>query len=167
MTTVNYCLDANVLIQAWQKYYSPKFCPDFWDILNELGNKGRIFIPQMVYEEVIRSEDDLSKWIKNGKLPVRKIDEKVTECLKEIYSKDPIHKHLVDNIKQRSLADPWIIAHAINEEATVVTQENKETAINSKRIKIPNVCDNMGVRWINDFQMIEELEIQFSCILNR
>lgn len=96
MTTVNYCLDANVLIQAWQKYYSPKFCPDFWDILIELGNKGRIFIPQMVYEEVIRSEDDLSKWIKNGKLPVRKIDEKVTEFLKEIYSKDPIHKHLVD-----------------------------------------------------------------------
>ncbi len=24
-----YCLDANVLIQSWQKYYNPKFCPDY------------------------------------------------------------------------------------------------------------------------------------------
>jgi hypothetical protein len=39
-----YCLDANVLIQAWQKYYSPKFCPDYWELLNELGKQGRIFL---------------------------------------------------------------------------------------------------------------------------
>ena len=32
-----YCIDANVLIQAWQKYYNPKFCPDYWNILIELG----------------------------------------------------------------------------------------------------------------------------------
>lgn len=36
-----YCLDANVLIQAWQKYYNPKFCPSYWDILNELGEKDK------------------------------------------------------------------------------------------------------------------------------
>jgi len=30
-----YCIDANVLIQSWQKYYSPDLCPDYWDILNE------------------------------------------------------------------------------------------------------------------------------------
>jgi hypothetical protein len=40
-----YCLDANVLIQAWQKYYNPKFCPDYWKILTELGKNGKIFIP--------------------------------------------------------------------------------------------------------------------------
>jgi hypothetical protein len=40
-----YCLDANVLIQAWQKYYNPKFCPDYWRVLIELGNQGTIFIP--------------------------------------------------------------------------------------------------------------------------
>jgi hypothetical protein len=160
-----YCIDANVLIQAWQKYYSPKFCPDYWDVLNELGNQGRIFIPEMVLQEITRTEDDLSKWLKGSKIPVSKIDEPVTKCLQAIYSKNTLHKYLVDNIKQRSLADPWVIAHALNEKATVVTQENKETAINSKRIKIPNVCDNMGVRWINDFQLIEELGIEFRCAL--
>ena len=59
-----YCLDANVLIQAWQKYYSPKICLDYWTVLNELGSKGRIFLPQMVYEEITRTDDDLAKWLK-------------------------------------------------------------------------------------------------------
>ena len=43
-----YCLDANVLIQAWQKYYAPDICPDYWEILNKLGSQGRIFIPEEV-----------------------------------------------------------------------------------------------------------------------
>ena len=37
MIDKKFCIDANVLIQAWQKYYSPKICPSSWDMLNELG----------------------------------------------------------------------------------------------------------------------------------
>lgn len=160
-----FCLDANVLIEAWQKYYSPNFCPDYWEVLNELGKQGRIFISEMVYEEIIRTDDDLSKWLKGSKVPVRIIDELVTKSLQTIFSKNPLHKNLVDNIKARSIADPWVIAHAINEKAVVVTKEERVTALNSNKIKIPNVCDNMGVRWINDFQLIEELGVQFKCLL--
>lgn len=158
-----YCLDANVLIQAWQKYYSPKFCPDYWNVLDSLGKKGIIFIPQMVYEEITRTEDDLAKWLKKSDIPEYKIDTEVSECLKSIYAKHPSHLNLVDNTKSRSLADPWVIAHAIKENAIVVTKEEKITALNSNKIKIPNVCDNMGVKWINDFQLIQELGITFTC----
>lgn len=160
-----YCLDANVLIQAWQKYYNPKFCPDYWKILVELGKNGKIFIPELVYEEIVRTEDDLSKWLKGSKIPINKISEPVTICLQKIYAADPTHKNLVDNTKARSLADPWVIAHALHENASVVTKEEKVTALNSNRIKIPNVCDNMGIRWINDFQFIDELDIKFQCYL--
>ena len=158
-----YCLDANVLIQAWQKYYSPKFCPQYWDVLNELGISDRIFVPQMVSEEITRTEDDLSNWIRFSKIPIHKIDTPVTLSLKKIYEVNPMHKFLVDNTKQRSLADPWIIAHALSVSACVVTKEEKLTASNSTKIRIPNVCENMGVRWINDFQFIQELNIQFMC----
>lgn len=160
-----YCLDANVLIQAWQKYYSPKFCPSYWDVLNALGSQGRIFIAEEVFNEITRTEDDLCEWLKVSKIPVKSIDEKVTKCLQDIYAKDPTHKTLVDNTKARSLADPWVIAHAISDGAIVVTKEEKVTAINSNRIKIPNVCDNMGVTWINDFEFISALNIQFACTL--
>src|SRR5690242_12509443 len=133
-----YCLDANVLIQAWQKYYNPKFCPDYWKVLIELGKQAKIFIPEIVYEEITRTDDDLSKWLKGSKIPIEKINEPITICLQKIYSSNPIHKNLVDNIKSRSLADPWVIAHALNSNATVVTKEEKVTAANSPKIKIPN-----------------------------
>ena len=162
-----YCLDANVLIQAWQKYYSPNVCPSYWDTLNALGIEDRIFMPEMVYEEITRTEDDLSEWLKSSNIPIRKIGENVTKCLQEIYSTNPIHKFLVDNTKTRSLADPWVIAHAINEGAIVVTKEEKVTALNSKKIKIPNVCDNMNISWMNDFQMIKELGVKFSCTIDK
>jgi len=162
-TNKKYCLDANVLIQAWQKYYSPKICPSYWDLLDSLGTQNIVFMPEMVYDEIVRTDDDLSKWLKTNKIPIKKIDEHVTKCLKDIYSADPNHKYLVDNTKARSLADPWVIAHAIRENAVVVTKEEKVTAINSTKIKIPNVCDKMNVSWINDFQLIEELGIKFKC----
>lgn len=158
-----YCLDANVLIQAWQKYYSPKFCPGYWDLLNDLGSQRKIFIAEEVYNEITRTEDDLCNWLKNSKIPVHNIDEYVAKCLQKIYAKDPSHIDLVDSTKGRSLADPWIIAHAMKVGATVVTKEEKVTALNSRRIKIPNVCDNMGISWINDFDFISELNIQFTC----
>lgn len=158
-----YCLDTNVLIQAWQKYYSPKFCSDYWNVLNDLGAQGRIFLPQMVFEEITRTDDDLAEWLKKSSIPEYKIDGHVTECLKKIYANNPAHKNLVDNTKQRSLADPWVIAHALKEGAILVTKEEKITATNTTKIKIPNVCDNMRVPWINDFQLVDELNIQFSC----
>ncbi len=165
MTDKKYCLDANVLIQAWQKYYSPRICPTYWDMLDYLGTQNIIFMPEMVYDEIVRTDDDLSKWLKTSKIPIKKIDEQVTKCLKDIYSADPNHKFLVDNTKARSLADPWVIAHALREKAVVVTKEEKVTALNSTKIKIPNVCDKMNVTWINDFQLIEELGIKFNCEL--
>ena len=162
MIDKRFCLDANVLIQAWQKYYSPKICPSYWDMLNELGANNIIFMPEMVYEEIVRTDDDLSKWLKSSKIPIRKIDEQVAKCLKDIYAADPNHKYLVDNTKARSLADPWVIAHALRENATVVTKEEKVIA-NTTKIKIPNVCEKMNVSWINDFQLIIQLGIMFKC----
>lgn len=162
--TNRYCLDANVLIEAWQKYYAPEICPNYWDILNDLGKKDLIFVPDEVFHEIIKTEDNLSAWLKSSTIPIIKISEDVASCLQNIYSANPLHKNLVDNTKQRSLADPWVIAHAMNEKAAVVTKEEKITAINSTRIKIPNVCDNLGVRWLNDFQFIKEIGIKFNCI---
>ncbi|MCX6271029.1 MAG: DUF4411 family protein [Bacteroidetes bacterium] len=158
-----YCLDANVLIEAWQKYYSPALCPDYWDALNSLGDRDIIFIPELVFEEIVRTDDHLSKWLKQSKIKVHKIDEDVTRCISHIYSVDPLHKQLVDSTKNRSLDDPWVIAHAMKEKATVVTKEELVTAPNSRKVKIPNVCKNLGIRWIHDFQMIDEVGIRFSC----
>ena len=157
-----YCLDANVLIEAWQHYYSPDFCKEYWERLNELGLKRRIFIPEAVRDEVLKTEDDLASWLKKSDIRILNLTGNVTKCLQSIYAKDPIHYNLVDNMKYRSLADPWLIAHAMDMNATVVTKESMVTASN-KRIRIPNVCQNMGIKCINDYQFIREIGINFDC----
>ena len=160
-----YCLDANVLIQGWDKYYSPTLCPDYWEVLNQLGRESKIFIPQLVFEEIIRVEDELSEWLKASKIPIQKINESVTKCLRGVYDKNSSHQYLVANSKQHSLADPWVIAHAMYEGAVVVTKEIKDFYKKPTRIKIPHVCDNMNVKWIDDFQLLKELNVRFSCKL--
>lgn len=168
MTTgfTKYCLDANVLIEAWRKYYNPEFCPDYWKILIELGNRSRIFIPELVYDEIRKTEDELSTWVTNSGIPVRVATSDVGARLSEIFTTNPLHEKLVDSSKGRSMADPWVIAHAIHENAVVVTKEEKVTAPSAKKVKIPNVCENMGVSWINDFQFVARLGIKFKCALS-
>ena len=162
---VIYCIDANVLIQAWDKYYAPDICPSYWDVLNDLGKKGDIFIPELVFEEIEKGEDDLYEWVKNSDIPVKKIDGEVTNYLKEIYARNPEHQYIVSSNGIHSKADPWVIAHAIKENATVVTKEKKDFIKKKTKIKIPHVCDNMGVPWIDDFDFIKRLKIKFTCLL--
>ena len=54
----------------------------------------------------------------------------------------------------------------MSENAIVVTKEILITQANSKTIRIPNVCNNMGVRWIDDFEFLQELNLKFSCTIN-
>ena len=156
-----YCLDANVLIQAWQKYYSINLCPNYWDLLNELGERRKIFIPEIVKDEIVSKEDDLTKWLKASKIPIEKIDDIVISKWHEIQDANHLHKFLVDNTKNRSLADPWLIAHSMKLKATVVTKESKVTDPSSKKIRIPNVCENMNVTYIDDFEFLEDIGIRF------
>jgi len=158
-----FCLDANVLIQAWQKYYAPKICPSYWEVLNELGRKGMVFIPEVVYEEIEKGEDNLYAWLKNSKIPIRKIDGAVTNCLKEIYAANENHKYLVSSNEIHSKADPWVIAHAMKESAIVVTKEKKDFIKKQTKIKIPHVCENMGIEWMDDFDFIRKMNIKFTC----
>ena len=165
MTTIisSYCLDANFFIQAWNNYYSPEFCPAYWEVINNLAKQGVIFIASQVRDEIYKTDDKLKDWLKKSDITVKPTTEKVASCLKQIYAKDPKHQKLTDNTKNRSIADPWVIAHAMNENAIVVTKENKITEPSSKQVKIPNVCENMGVKWMNDFEFIRLMNIKFSC----
>lgn len=86
-----YCLDANVLIQAWQKYYSPQLCPSYWDMLNALGSAQKIFLPYNVADEITRTEDDLAQWLKDSQIPIHPITEPVIRALRDMYVANPVH----------------------------------------------------------------------------
>lgn len=160
-TVRKYSLDTGFFIEGWRKYYSPDFCDGYWEIIDSLAQKGIVFMTPEVLKELLKIDDEISQWIKDRKYFVKEIDDRVQECLRIIYKTNPLHHNLVNDVKNRSIADPWVIAHAMAEDATVVTKEDFYTGHNNKKIKIPNVCENMGVRWMDDFGFIREMNITF------
>ena len=77
----------------------------------------------------------------------------VSEYVREAYAQNPMRQFLAK-------ADPWLIAHAIASGGKVVTQETR-AGENSKRVKIPNVCDAFGVESLNMDDMLRELGASF------
>ena len=57
-------------------------------------------------------------------------------------------------------ADGWLIAYSIVHAATVVPLE-QPAPHSAKDIKIPDVCDQFNVAWVNTFDMLESLGIRF------
>ncbi len=156
-----YCLDANILIQPWNNYYSPKLCPNFLDILSELVDEGIIFCTSEVQREILKEDDALSEWIKSHPSFVHEINDDVQVKLREILSVFP---HLVNAKKDRSMGDPWVIAHAWSYSATVVTTEIKSNSV--KKVKIPDVCEHYKVRCIDVFTFLTEAGISFDAKVN-
>ena len=112
-----------------------------------------------VKREIDKVDDTLKEWLSKRNYFFRDINDGVQGCLAEVFQ-EPNHRRLVDSTKQRSIADPWVIAHAMAEDAIVVTKEQFETNT-TRRIKIPNVCEAMGIEWIDDFEMVRRLGMQF------
>lgn len=156
---MKYCLDTNALIQPWNFYYSMELCPDYWTILDRLADRSIIFCTTEVHREIEKVDDDLSKWIKSRRHLFRDVTDGVQQRLRDVLRAFP---RLVDSSKDRSMADPWVIAHAMTENATVVTKERASESL--KKIKIPDVCKHFGVRCISDFQFVTEIGIRFKAV---
>lgn len=56
-------------------------------------------------------------------------------------------------------ADPRLIAHALARGYTVVTHE--VSAATSKKVKIPDVCQGLGVACVGTFVVLKELQARF------
>ena len=152
-----YCLDTNVLIQGWNEYYRMSIAPKYWDNLSRLSERKKLFCTMEVKREIERTDDGLKEWAKDHPHLFMEIDSEVQKHIRSIMKEYPT---LVSVCKRRSVADPWVIAHAMSMQATVVTKE--EPPAKRTKIKIPHVCDALGVTWINDFGMVEELKIKLA-----
>ena len=66
----------------------------------------------------------------------------------------------IQEFLETDLADPWLIAMAMSNGFTIVTYEKSEPA-RKNRIKIPEVCNQFNVRYINTIEMMRELNENF------
>ena len=154
-------IDASVLIQAEKKAYPFIRVPQFWTFIDEKLATGEIKMPRLAYEEVAGFGDELSKWCKlrkaNG-LCIRASKDVQQKCLTRVsghvYEKHA-HHQAADFLKG---ADAWLIAHALCEGGTVVTEETRGVKL---KVKIPTVTKALGAKWCDTSDMLNELKARF------
>lgn len=157
-----YYLDTNVFIQAKNGPYSMDIVPSFWRLLDNQSAAGVICSSTMVYEELVTGDDDLAEWAKVRK--DTRLFREPSVNVQKVFNQIAVyvHTHYPEHQAQAFLdgADTWIIAHAKVESALVVTHENLVNEY-SKKPKIPNICRQFGVGWVDTYQMLRDLGARF------
>jgi len=154
LPVTRYVLDTSALLEAHVRAYPMRTFPGLWRRLSGVIAAGRLMIPEEVLEELGRKDDGCADWAKNNNGFVIPIDEAQQDAVRLILRDYP---KLVDDQKGRSQGDPWVIALAKVTEATEVTQEHPAP----RRIKIPDVCEGIGIKWINLVRLLDELGFTF------
>ena len=148
---MKYSIDTSAILDGWVRYYPPDVFPPVWEKLDELLENGTLIATEEVLYELEKKDDDVFKWAKDREHMFVPIDEDIQIALQSIL---PEHKKLIDQRKNRSGADPWIIALALVERCAVLTGEKLTNS--QKRPHIPDVCKAMGVRWVNLIQLFRD-----------
>lgn len=166
---VLYLLDANTLIDAKRDYFEFARVPEFWEWIQHQGTIGNIKIPVEIYEEFEEARtadggrDELAEWaadeaIKTALLFHEDVNPTlVSQVIRVGYCPDPTDQE-IETIGR----DPFLIAHAFADPAnrTIVTTEVSRPAKQRANRKIPDVSRALGVRPINNFQLLRELDFK-------
>ncbi len=156
-----YVLDSNVFIQANNLHYGFDFCPAFWDWLDHSSQKSNVLSISQVYGELVAGNDELAEWSKLRENSFfRDMDNKTVPKLAEVAEWTQNQNYQPAAISTfLQVADYYLIAYALAHGHVVVTHEVPADSV--RKIKIPNVCIGMGVKWINPFEMLRREQAVF------
>ena len=155
-----YLLDANVLIEAKNRYYGFDFCPGFWDLIDRAGNDARLLSIEPVYEELRKGDDELKDWVTARKAflfypldpaaigELQRINDQVLNLEKP--SSDTKHRFL-------NGADPFLLAYALAHGHTIVTNEASDDPAKTSKIKIPMIAGLLGIETVRAEGMMRGL----------
>ena len=155
-----YLLDANVLIAAERDYYSLTAVPEFWEWLLHHGELGNVKICQEVYEEVIEGTGALVDWLKREDVKAALLlDEESDQALVSDVVDNGYAADLTDIEVQVMGRDPFLIAHAMKdaENRTVVTGEASKPSRTRQNRHVPDVCNQLGVKWCPPYKFFKDL----------
>lgn len=130
--------------------------PSLWDKLSECVAAGILKCSEEVYVELEKKDDGLHDWLKARKEVIVPIDKEIQAIVIELLTAYP---RLVDTHRNRSQADPFVIATAEQLNAVVVTGEKPRGKLDTP--KIPDVCDVRNLRCITFLDMLRELGWKF------
>ena len=158
---MTYLLDANVFIQAKYLHYGLDFCPAFWEWLKENNQGGKVFSIDKVADEIAAGADELSEWTREQGVGLfLNTDTRTAAQFAKVsnwatgqrYEPAAINTFL-------QVADFYLVAHALAGSYVVVTHE--VPANSTKRIKIPNACIGLELRFMTPYEMLRREKARF------
>ena len=156
-----YLLDANVFIAAKNLHYGLDFCPAFWEWLILKNSAAELFSVEKVGDEIQGQGDELSEWAEElhsgffltpDQTVVSSLSAVSTWVTGQGYEPAAISTFL-------QVADYYLVAQAHAGSHIVVTHE--VPAASKRKIKIPDACLGLGIRFMNPFEMLRRERARF------
>jgi nitroreductase len=158
---MSYLLDANVFIEAKNRYYGFEICPAFWDWLIAKNAAGRVFSIEAVREELKAGEDQLAEWATDrGSGFFLRPDAGFPAASAEVsgwVDSQSYYQYAKHAFLQG--ADLYLVAQARALGYCVVTHE--EANDSRKEVKIPEPCHALGIECISLFKLLQREGARF------
>jgi hypothetical protein len=157
-----YVVDSDVLIQAHRSYYAFDICSGFWNAI--INHQHIVASIDKVFDEINAGsgQDELKRWVRN---------QVQTTFFLSTNDSDVTNQYglIVNWVNGRpytlpakaefmAVADGWLIAFAKAKNRILVTQETPQPQSLNK-VKIPDVCNGIGVRCIGTFDLLRALNV--------
>lgn len=157
-----FAVDADVFIRAHRDDYPPDIFPGVWEALSRSCDEGVMVTTPRVFEE-ISFPSELASWMKERKdaLVVDVSDDAIVESLRRLMDWADKQRRFSER-KRREFersADPELIAYALAHGHTVVT--NEQPAPQSSTVKIPDVCDALGIEVASLLDLFRHVDAEF------
>lgn len=156
-----YLLDANVFIQGRKLHYGFDICPGFLEWIERGSALGNVRSIEQVGLELRAGTDELAAWAtERGDDFFLSPDPAMLPSLQAVsnwvtsraYTQAAVATFL-------QVADYYLVARAHAHADIVVTHEIASQA--QRKVKIPDVCIGLGIRFMNPFEMLRVERARF------
>lgn len=150
-------VDANILIDAKNRYYAFDIAPGFWAWLDRVHRAGHVISIDAVRDELLAGEDELAEWARERRDFFLPVDRLTVQNFAPLSTWADGRGYTPAALREFSSdqADFLLIAHAAGHGDTVVTNEQPSPQAR-RRVKIPDACAAMGVETVDIFTVLRE-----------
>ncbi|KLO33086.1 DUF4411 family protein [Mycobacterium haemophilum] len=145
-----YSFDTSAILNGRRDLFRPIVFRTLWSLIEDAIAAGQIRSVDEVQRELARRDDDAKQWANAQTNLFCPLDLPIQQSAPQILR---LHPSLVKQGGRRSGADPFVIALAMVNSGTVVTEENATG--NMTKPHIPDICGELGVPCLNLMEYIE------------
>lgn len=159
-----FIVDSNFFIQAHRFTYPLDIAHSFWNKVKQLADSGTIVSIDKVKDEIYDNKDLLTAWCASN-LPQNFFHDTSSSIVSYravttwVLSRNGHYmQNAVNEFLAADEADAFIVAYTLDDPANriIVTQEISNP-MQKNKVKIPEACNSLGVRYLNMMDMFRQL----------